>query len=42
MTPDAILSALLALAAIVFCVSYDDSRAIRRDTLRRLRAGRKG
>lgn len=42
MTPDAILSALLALAAIVYSVSYDDSRAIRRDTLRRLRAARKG
>ena len=42
MTPDAILSALLALAAIVFCVSYEESRAIRLAQPRRLRAGRKG
>lgn len=42
MTPDAIAAALIALAAIWYCVSYDESRAIRRDTLRRLRAARKG
>ncbi len=42
MTPDAILSALIALAAVCYAVSYDPRRSARRDTLRRLRAGRKG
>lgn len=42
MTLDAIAAALLALAAILYAVTYDGARAARRDTLRRLRAARKG
>ena len=42
MTPDAILAAIISLAAICYAVSYDPRRAARRDTLRRLRAARKG
>jgi len=42
MTVSAILSALVCVSAVFYCVTYDSARSARRSALRAIRAARKG